>query len=186
MKRIWSTIQTTLLLATRERAGREASPTAGIIDSQRVKTTEAGGPAGTTGEKRSPAASGICWPTRWACSCGWRPAANVQDRDGLGLVCAQIRRRFPWLQHLCADAGYQGNVASCAAARERLRLEIVKRPRDADGFHLLPRRWVIERTFAWLGRNRRLAKDFEQLIATSTAMAIVAVIQLLIRRLANP
>ena len=103
-----------------------------------------------------------------------------------GPVCAQVRRRLPWLQHLLADAGYQGDVASCAAARARLRLEIVKRPRDTDGFHLLPRRWVIERTFAWLGRNRRLANDFERLIDTTTAMAIVATIQLLIRRLASP
>ena len=66
-----------------------------------------------------------------------------------------------------------------------VRLEIVKRPRDAKGFHLLPRRWVIERTFAWLGRNRRLAKDFERLIETSTAMAILAIIQIL-TRLASP
>ena len=58
-------------------------------------------------------------------------AANVQDRDGLGLVCASIRRRFPWLQQLFADAGYQGEIAMCTAAGERLRLEIVKRPRDA-------------------------------------------------------
>ena len=95
-------------------------------------------------------------------------------------------------------------MAACAAARERLRLEIVKRPRDAQGFHLLPRRpagagrprslrewsresgWVIERTFAWLGHNRRLAKDFERLIDTTTAMAVLAIIQLLMRRLANP
>jgi putative transposase len=112
--------------------------------------------------------------------------ANLQDRDGLGLVCARIRRRFPWLQHLFADAGYQGEIAWCAAARERLRLEIVRRPRNAAGFHLLPRRWVIERTFAWLGRNRRLAKDFERLIDTTTAMAVLAIIQMLIRRLANP
>ena len=68
----------------------------------------------------------------------------------------------------------RATIACCAAAGERLRLEIVKRPRDAEGFHLLPRRWVIERTFAWLGRNRRLAKDFERLIDTSTAMAVVA------------
>ena len=112
--------------------------------------------------------------------------ASIQDRDGLSLVCARIRQRYPWLQHLFADAGYQGEVAACAAARERLRLEIVKRPRDATGFHLLPRRWVIERTFAWLGRNRRLAKDFERLIDTTTAMAVLAIIQLLMRRLASP
>ena len=112
-------------------------------------------------------------------------AADIQDRDGLAGVCRRIRRRFPWLTLVYADAGYQGVQAACAAAQERLRLEIVKRPRDAEGFHLLPRRWVIERTFAWLGRNRRLAKDVEKLIETSTAMAAVAVVQLLVRRLAT-
>ena len=96
-----------------------------------------------------------------------------------------IRRRFPWLQQLFADAGYQGAIAICTAAGERLRLKMVKRRRYTKGFHLLPRRWVIERTFAWLGRNRRLAKDFERLIATSTAMAMIASIQLLMRRLAT-
>ena len=112
--------------------------------------------------------------------------ADVQDRDGLALVCARIRRRLPWLGHLFADGGYQGAVAAATAARERLALEIVKRPAAARGFEVLPRRWVIERSFAWLSRNRRLAKDFERLIEASTAMVAVAIIQLLIRRLANP
>ena len=184
---IWSTIQATLLMAAREQVGREASPTAGIIDSQSVRTTEAGGPRGfdagkkVSGRKRHLLTDTLGLPLRLVVH-----PANLQDRDGLGLVCARIRRRFPRLQHLFADAGYQGEIALCAAARERLRLEIVRRPRDAAGFHLLPRRWVIERTFAWLGRNRRLAKDFERLIDTTTAMAVLAIIQMLIRRLANP
>ena len=76
-------------------------------------------------------------------------------------------------------------MAACAAAQEGLRLEIVKRPRDAEGFQLLPKRWLIERTFAWLGRNRRLAKDVESLIETSTAMIAIATTQLLARKLAT-
>ena len=162
---IWSTIQATLLMAAREQAGREASPSAAIIDSQSVRTSAAGGPRGfdagkkVNGRKRHLLTDTLGLSLRLVAH-----PASIQDRDGLTLVCARIRRRFPWLEHLFADAGYQGEVAACAAARERLRLEIVKRPRDAQGFHLLLRRWVIERTFAWLGRNRRLAKDFERLI----------------------
>ena len=184
---IWSTIQATLLMAAREQDGREAQPTAAIIDSQSVKTTEAGGPRGfdagkkINSRKRHLLTDALGLPLRLVVH-----AANVQDRDGLALVRARIRQRFPWLEHLFADAGYQGEVAACAAARERLRLEIVKRPRGATGFHLLPRRWLIERTFAWLGRNRRLAKDFERLIDTTTAMVTLAIIQLLMRRLAKP
>src|ERR671915_326120 len=96
--------------------------------------------------------------------------ADIQDRDGLALVCRRLRRlrrRFPWLRLVFADGGYRGEVAACAAAREGLRLEIVARDPATRGFAVLPRRWVVERTFAWLGRNRRLAQDFEATI-TST------------------
>jgi transposase len=195
---VWHQTWMVLTMAAREQAGREASPSAGIVDSQSVKTSEAGGPRGVAcprasrrldpgdagkkinGRKRHLVTDTQGLPLALAIH-----PADVQDRDGLALVCVRLRRRFPWLAHLFADGGYQGASAACAAAQERLTLEIVKRPPAAQGFEVLPRRWVIERSFAWLSRNRRLARDFERLIEVSATMAIVAVIQLLIRRLAN-
>ena len=109
-------------------------------------------------------------------------AASIQDRDGLALVC---RRRFPWLRLIFADGGYRGETAACAAAREGLRLQIVTREPGTRGFAVLPRRWVVERTFAWLGRNRRLAEDFETTVTSALTMVHLASVQLLVRRLAR-
>ena len=113
--------------------------------------------------------------------------ANIQDRDGGILVLATLFGRFPSLRKLFADAGYQGPKFRMAAkkARPDLSIEIVKRSDHAKGFEVLPRRWVVERTLAWLGRCRRLAKDFECLTTNSTAFLFWASIRLMLRKLCN-
>jgi transposase len=111
-------------------------------------------------------------------------SAEIQDRDGAGLVLDKMRRRFPWLELIWADGGYNAWQVGVAVAKvPRLCLEIVKRSEDIRGFVVLPRRWVVERTFSWFGRNRRLAKDFENLAETLATFVTLASIQLALRRL---
>ena len=113
-------------------------------------------------------------------------AADVQDRDGAPAVFGSIRTTCPRLRHVFADGAYAG--AKLTKALERLgrwTLEIVKRSDAAQGFEVVPRRWVVERTLAWLNRNRRLAKDFEATIASAEAWLFLASVQLLMRRLAR-
>jgi len=113
-------------------------------------------------------------------------SAGIQDRDGAALVLDKIRQRFPWLELVWADSGYNAHQVKDAVARSPgLRLEIVKRTDDIKGFVVLPRRWVVERTFSWFGRNRRLAKDYENLADTLAAFVTLAAIQFTIRRLAR-
>jgi transposase len=175
-----------LLVLARQAAGREAQPTAGIVDSQSVKTMESGGPRGyDAGKKVNGRKRHVLVDTLGLLLRGIVHPANIQDRDSLASLLTRIRGRFPWLWLLFADGGYQGEIAAAAARDERMALAIVKRSDQAAGFVALPRRWVVERTFAWLGRNRRLAKDLETLIASSTAHLYLAATRLLTRRLAT-
>jgi transposase len=182
----WPTLHALLAMAARGQAGREASPTAGIVDSQSVRTTESGGPRGCdAGKKVNGRKRHVLVDTLGLLLVLVVHAADIQDRDGLALVCRRLRRRFPWLRLIFADGGYQGETAACAAAQEGLRLTIGTREPGTRGFAVLPRRWVVERTFAWLGRNRRLAKDFETTVTSAVTMAYLASLQLLVRRLAR-
>jgi transposase len=112
-------------------------------------------------------------------------SAGIQDRDGAALLFDTIKRRFPWLECVFADTGYNAQQTYEAACDGSLRLEIVRRNPNATGFEVIKKRWVVERTFSWFGRNRRLAKDFENLAATLLAFVTLAAIQFGIRRLAR-
>ena len=184
---LWRGLNHDLLMVLRVSEGREASPSAGVIDSQSVKTTESGGPRGyDAGKKIKGRKRHILTDTQGNLVYALIHTADIQDRDGAPLLLAEIVRRFPWLRHLFADGGYAGDKLKAALRRlGRWTIDIIKRSDAAKGFELLPRRWVVERTLAWLNRNRRLAKDFEQSIASATAWLFAASVQLFTRRIAR-
>jgi putative transposase len=112
-------------------------------------------------------------------------AASVQDRDGAYAVLAKLAGRFPRLRLIWADGGYGGQVAELVKLTWGWTVEIVTRATDAVGFTVLPRRWVVERTFGWFGRYRGLSKDDEELPESSEAMVLIAMIQVMLKRLGH-
>ena len=113
-------------------------------------------------------------------------AANIQESDGAKLVLRRALGRFPRLRRIWADQGYKAHLVEWAKAVGGWVVEIVIKPKEQRGFAVLPRRWVVERTFAWLGRNRRLSKDYEGLAETHEAWVHLAMIHLMLKRLAPP
>jgi putative transposase len=181
----WERMNEALRTQLREADGRQAEPSAAIIDSQSVKTTNVKGIRGyDAGKKVKGRKRHILVDTMGLLLIVLVHAANIQDRDGAKLVFNKAKQYFSRLRLIWADGGYAGKLIAWVLNNHNWVLEIVKRSDDIKGFQVLPRRWVVERTFAWLSFCRRLSKDYEVLPETSEAMIYAAMVHLMVRRLA--
>jgi transposase len=184
----WHRIVRALVGQARRRLGRKPKPTVAIVDSQSAPTTQAGGPRGyDPGKRISGRKRHIVTDTNGLLLAVHVHPANIQDVHGAVPLLKRLRHGFPKLRHVLADRVYRGpQLVNALSQCGPWTIEIVQRPPGVKGFQLLPRRWVVERTFAWFGRCRRLSRDFERFAFTEVAWLLVAHLRLLTRRLAMP
>lgn len=180
----WARIHHMLRDQVRQREGRDSEPTAGIVDAQSIKTSEGGLDRGydagkkVTGRKRH-----IIVDVTGLLLAVYVSSASMHDSKGARPILKTIAEQHRLLGLIWADGGYVGTLISWANTVLRIVVQIVKRTSDLHSFKVLPRRWVVERTFAWLVRNRRLARDYERLPANSETMIHIAMIRLMTIRL---
>jgi putative transposase len=183
---LWERLNATLRRRVRKAQGRDEEPSAAMIDSQSVKGTRTSGTRGyDAGKKVKGSKRHLLVDALGLLLCVVVHAANIQDRDGAKLVLRKARGLFPRLRLIWADGGYAGKLIGWTLEVCAWVLEIVKRSDAARGWVLLPRRWVVERTFGWLSQCRALARDYEFHPETSEALIQVAMIHLMLRRLAK-
>ena len=185
---MWHLILTSLRTAERQRVGRDTQPTAAIIDAQSMKTVEESAPISgydghknVKGRKRHLLVDSLGLPLSV-----YVTPADVQDRVGARCLLAGLKPLVPRLKKIWADGAYSGEgLARWCEKEGGWELEVVERNREAQGFKVLPKRWIVERTFSWLIRNRRLSKDYERKVQSSETFIEVAMIRLMLRRLAR-
>lgn len=182
----WKIMNDALRERLRIAAGKNAQPTAAIIDSQSVKTSDRSLDRGfDAGKKINGRKRHLLVDTLGLVLIAVVHVGSIQDRDGAKLVLEKAKVLFPSLKKVWADGGYAGQLIGWAQEACGWILEIVKRPSDVVGFILLPRRWVVERTFGWLIKYRRFSRDYEHFSETGEAFIYVAMTHLMLRRLAR-
>ena len=182
---LFRTIHDVALMLDREHAGRAASPTGGVLDSQSVKAPAASERGFDGGKKIIGRKRHIAVDTDGRLLMVNLTTADISDSAGAQMILDTIRKRWPWLKHLFADGAYDRTALMDKAAFLDFVIEVVRRIEGQQGFEVLPRRWVVERTFGWMIRWKRLVRDYEQRIDVSEAMIHVAMGSLLLRRISH-
>lgn len=182
---LFRTIHDIALMIDRERHGREASPSGGVLDSQSVKAPAAKARGFDAAKKTVGRKRHVAVDTDGRLLMVNLTTADISDSAGAQAILDAVRKRWPWLKHLFADGAYDRGKLMDKAAFLDFVIEVVRRLEGQKGFEVLPRRWVVERTFGWMMRWRRLVRDYEQRLDVSEAMIHVAMGSLLLRRISH-